>query len=113
MMQATSLMQENENSSKAIGSKPNAAAAMAKPGAAAVPSRRFGTALSVNTNVPVPSIVSAKGVPAAAAQPPKPTVMSSAASSAPPDHVTAADIAGAMDIDIADRYVLSLFLKWS
>ena len=106
MMQATSLLQENENSTKAMAAKPGAMG-IAKPGAGAVPSRRFGTALSVNTNVPVPSSTLAGKGALAAAQAPKPAAASTI--SAPPlslDHVTAADVAGAMDIDVADRYMI-------
>ncbi len=102
-MQATSLLQENENSSKSIAAKPSLVG-NAKQGASGAPaSRRFGTAISVNTNVPVPSTAAGKALPTAMPAA-KTAATSSFATSAPADNVTAADIAGAMDIDIADRY---------
>ncbi len=102
MMQANALLQENENSTKSVAAKPNAVGP-AKAGVAAAPSRRFGTSLSINTNAPVPSTLAGKSVPAAAAPRPTAVPAPAAAAALPLDHVTAADIAGAMDIDIADR----------
>jgi hypothetical protein len=101
MVQANALLQENENSNKSVAAKPNVVGP-AKAGVAAAPGRRFGTALSINTNAAVPSALTGKSLPTAA---PKPTAAPapSAAAALPLDHVTAADIAGAMDIDIADR----------
>ncbi len=102
MMQANALLQENENSSKSIAAKPNMVG-QAKAGLAAAPGRKFGTALSINTNAPVSSGLAGKSLPAAAAPKPTAAPAPSAAAALPLDHVTAADIAGAMDIDVADR----------
>ncbi len=95
------MLQENENA-KSMAAK--SGAMMSKPGAAAAPSRKFGTSLSINTNVPVQSSLPGKGL-APTSQAPKPVVPASSytIAAAPLDNVTAADIAGAMDIDVADR----------
>jgi hypothetical protein len=102
MMQANALLQENENSSKSIAAKP-ILVGPAKAGAGAAPSRRFGTSLSINTNAPVSTGLAGKGLPTTAAAKPAAAPVLSAPAALPLDHVTAADIAGAMDIDIADR----------
>ncbi len=102
MMQANALLQENENSTKSTAAKP-VVVGQAKAGVAAAPSRRFGTSLSINTNAPVSTGLAGKSLPTTAAPKPTAAPAPSAAAAPPLDHVTAADIAGAMDIDIADR----------
>jgi cyclin B len=74
-------------------------AASKGPAAAAAP-RRFGTALSANTNNAAPKVVPA-GKPAMASSLP---VHSANNYGAPSDNITPADVVGALDIDMADRY---------
>ncbi|KAJ1472331.1 hypothetical protein T484DRAFT_1840773 [Baffinella frigidus] len=74
-------------------------AASKGPAAAAAP-RRFGTAISVNTNNAAPKAVPA-GKPAIASSLPTHTANNYGP---PSDNITPADVVGALDIDMADRY---------
>ena len=79
-----------------------------KSAVGAVP-RKFGTSLSVNTNVPSAAAAPLGKAPTLTAPVPSKPVLACAITSqsslhqALPDSVTSADVAGAMDIDIADR----------
>jgi len=78
----------------------NRVAAAKGAGASAAP-RRFGTSLSVNTNNAQPKGAAPAGKPAMASSTQSHGAQSYAA---PTDNVTAADVVGALDIDMADRY---------
>ena len=109
LLQVEEDMSHNENSHAAKSSKflGNAQGGKAATSVAAV--RKFGTALSTNIQPATSAAAISKSIPPTAVPVPQRPILASCIQNYQPmlhtytDGITAADVAGAMDIDIADR----------